>query len=140
MPRPHLRDPKLEQSWRTRLARWTKFGLIVRDFCRRSQLAETAFYFWRRVIAARDRSPAPPPAARTPTARRTSPPPTSSAASRSPDCRRTPTPRPTFVPVRVVPDTPLELVLSGGHILRVPPGYDARHLRAVVAALGGESC
>jgi hypothetical protein len=40
MSRPHLRDPKLEQSWRARLARWAKSGLNVRDFCRRYQLAE----------------------------------------------------------------------------------------------------
>lgn len=138
MSRPHLRDPKLEHLWRTRLTRWTASGLNVRDFCRRYQLAETAFYFWRREIAARDRSPAPTPAARTSTARRTSP----TASRRSSTPRRTspPDPRPTFVPVRVLADAPLELVLRGGHVLRVPPGYDARHLRAVVAALEGEPC
>ena len=135
MSRPHLRDPKLEHLWRTRLARWVKSGQNVRDFCRRYQLAETAFYFWRREIAARDRSLAPTPAASTSPARRTS------APRRGPS-RRTPAtnPRPTFVPVRVVADTPLELVLRSGHVLRIPPGYDARHLRAVVAALEGDPC
>ena len=136
MSRPHLRDPKLEQLWRTRLARWVKSGLNVRDFCRRYQLAETAFYFWRRVIAARDRTPpASVPPTSSPLARRTS------ASHRRPS-RRTPAPppRPTFVPVRVIADAPLELVLRSGHVLRVPPGYDAGHLRAVVAALEADPC
>ena len=137
MPRPHLRDPKLEHLWRTRLTRWTASGLNIRDFCRRYQLAETAFYFWRREIAARDRSPA----TTQPAARRTPPTP-SGNSRRSSTPRRTspPDPRPTFVPVRVLADAPLELVLRGGHVLRVPPGYDARHLRAVVAALEGDAC
>lgn len=142
MSRPHLRDPKLEYLWRTRLTRWTASELNIRDFCRRYQLAETAFYFWRREIAARDRSPAPPPTARRSAARRTSTPPSAGATRRSSTPRRTspPDPRPTFVPVRVVADTPLELVLRSGHVVRVPPGYDARHLRAVVAALEGDPC
>jgi hypothetical protein len=42
--------------------------------------------------------------------------------------------------VRVVADQPLELVLRSGLVLRVPPGYDAHHLRAVVVALEGEPC
>lgn len=140
MSRPHLRDPKLEHLWRTRLTRWTASGLNVRDFCRRYHLAETAFYFWRREVAARDRSPAPIPAARPGTARRTPPP--SGNSRRSPTPRRTPAPgpRPTFVPVRVLADAPLELVLRSGHVLRVPPGYDPGHLRAVVAALEGDPC
>jgi hypothetical protein len=53
MSRPHLRDPKLEQFWRTTLTKWTRSGLNIRDFCRRHRLQESAFYFWRREIAAR---------------------------------------------------------------------------------------
>lgn len=51
-----------------------------------------------------------------------------------------PAPQPSFVALRVLPDTPLELVLRTGHVLRVPPGYDANHLRAVVAALEAQPC
>ena len=50
------------------------------------------------------------------------------------------TPRPSFVALRVVADTPLELVLRTGHVLRVPPGYDADHLHAVVIALEPPPC
>ena len=52
----------------------------------------------------------------------------------------TPTSRPSFVALRVVPDVPLEVVLRSGHVLRVPLGYDANHLRVVVAALEALPC
>lgn len=130
MPRVLPRDPKKEQFWRRTLARFASSGLNIRDFCSRHRLAETAFYFWRREIAARDREPGRPVAApKTRPAPRPKPRPTS-----------TPSSRPTFVPVRVVPDRPLELVLRTGHLVRVPPGYDAAHVRAVVAALEAGLC
>jgi hypothetical protein len=125
--RPHLRDPKLERFWRTHIDRWATSGLNIRDYCARHGLTEPSFYAWRRELAARDReavaaTPAPPTRPTTPS-------------------RRTPVPsRPAFVPVRVVPDRPLELVLRSGHTLRVPPGYDASHLRAVADALEAGRC
>lgn len=128
MPRILPRDPRRERFWRATLARFAAAGLNVREFCRRHRLAETAFYFWRREIAARDREPDRPVAA--PKAR----------PALRPKARRAPSPRPTFVPVRVVPDRPLELVLRTGHVVRVPPGYDAAHVRAVVAALEAGAC
>jgi hypothetical protein len=139
--RPHLRDPKLERFWRTTLAKWSKSGLNVRDFCRRHELGESAFYFWRREIAARDGAPA----ARTPAAPKSAPPARRSPAparAAGPASRRRSTraPRPSFVALRVVADQPLELVLRSGHVLRIPPGYDAGHLRAVVAALEAPPC
>ena len=130
MPRVLPRDPKREQFWRTTLARFATAGLNVRDFCRRHRLAETAFYFWRREIAARDREPGRPPATPKP---RPTPRPTPRKATPA-------TARPTFVPVRVVPDRPLEVVLRSGHVVRVPPGYDPAHVRAVVAALEADGC
>ena len=59
MPRPHLRDPKLERFWRTKLATWIGSGLNIRDFCRKHRLAEPSFYSWRREIVARDGTGAP---------------------------------------------------------------------------------
>lgn len=52
-----------------------------------------------------------------------------------------PSPRRTFIPVHVVDSTsptvvtPLELVLAGGHRLRISAEFDADHLRRVVGAL-----
>lgn len=130
MPRVLARDPKREQFWRNTLARFARSGLNIRDFCHRHRLTETAFYFWRREIAARDREPGRTAAASNP---RPTPRPTP----------RKPTPaisRPTFVPVRVVPDRLLEVVLRSGHVVRIPPGYDPAHVRAVVAALEADGC
>ncbi|AMV23927.1 hypothetical protein VT84_12065 [Gemmata sp. SH-PL17] len=142
MPRPHLRDPKLEQFWRAKLTTWTSSGLNIRDFCRKHRLSEPSFYAWRREIAARDGAPVPKPAVTPqPTAvsrRRFAPAPRPRPTTPAP--RRSSTTTPRFVALRVVPDTPLELVLRSGHVLRVPPGYDATHLRAVVAALEAQPC
>lgn len=128
MSKPNLRDPNRERRWRTLLTKWTHSGLTVRDFCRRHHLPETAFYFWRRTLADRDRQ----------TTRPTTP--AKTARASAPTQRPRPTPRPTFVPVRVVPDRPLELVLRTGHILRIPPGSDSSYLVTLVAALEADRC
>jgi len=139
--RPHLRDPKLERVWRATLAKWIKSGLSIREFCLRHRISEPSFYHWRREIAARDNTPVAKPTApnRSSKSRRGS---TPTSPSRSTASRRSSTaaPRPSFVALRVVADTPLELVLRTGHVLRVPPGYDAGHLLAVVVALEGTPC
>jgi len=145
--RPHLRDPQLERFWRTTLAKWIKSGLNIRDYCRRHHLGESAFYFWRREIAARDqgltaRTFRPSQPASSGAAGHRSSTPTPAARTVSATTRRVtkPPPRPSFVALRVVADTPLEVVLRTGHVLRVPPGYDANHLHAVVAALEAQPC
>jgi hypothetical protein len=53
-----------------------------------------------------------------------------------------------LLPVRVVPssdvpaseETPLEIVLQSGHILRVGHGFDPATLRSVLLVLEGRSC
>lgn len=132
--RPHLRDPKLEQFWRAKFATWITSGLNIRDFCRKHRLTEPSFYSWRREIAHRDGTPAAKPAPPKPTS------PTRRSSARQAPRRSSVAPRPSFVALRVVPDTPLEVVLRSGHVLRVPPGYDTDHLRAVVTALEAAPC
>jgi hypothetical protein len=138
MPRPDWRDPKLEQFWRTMVAKWIKSQLTIRDFCRKHRLQEPSFYHWRREIASRDNKPIPTQASST-TKRRSA---TSSQPTRSSPPRRnsTSTSRPNFVALRVVADAPLELVLRSGHILRIPPGYDVNHLHAIISALETQPC
>lgn len=57
----HQRDPAKEASWRGVFKRFASSGVSVREFCRREQLTESAFYAWRRTISERDdiRSPGP---------------------------------------------------------------------------------
>ena len=110
-PRGPQSNPALEQTWRDRVTRFQTSGLSVRDFCRSEGLSEPSFYSWRRTIAQRD----------APTA----------------------TDAPAFVPLHVRPlpvPAALELVLRSGHVLRIPPGCDPEHLRAVLAALEAAPC
>ena len=104
-------DPARERLWRKRLARWKASSLKVRDFCQQEGVTPTAFAHWRKEIAARD-------------------------------ARRAEAAEPLFVPVHITPppaDT-LDVVLRGGRMVRVPPGFDPVHLRAVIAALEEPSC
>jgi len=105
-------SPALEQTWRERVTRFQTSGLSVRDFCRGEGLSEPSFYSWRRTITERD------------------------AARAAPNT-------PAFIPLHVRPDPAspaLELVLRSGYVLRIPPGCDPEHLRAVVAALEAAPC
>lgn len=110
----HQRDLRLEQTWRQHLDRRQASGQTARAYCRRHDLAETAFHYWRRTIAERDRA-----------ARRSAPP----AA---------------FVPVTVVgppaADPPIDIRLVGGHRVRVRSGCDRELLAAVLGLLGGRPC
>jgi hypothetical protein len=104
-------DPARERLWRMRLARWKASGLPAREFCAREGVTPTAFAHWRKEI-------------------------------RNHDVRAVATSAPAFVPVHVTPGAAptIELTLPGGSVVRIPPGFDPAHLRAVVAALEGPSC
>jgi hypothetical protein len=43
-----------EQLWRRWVAKRSRLGLSVREFCEQEGLKESAFYFWRRELARRD--------------------------------------------------------------------------------------
>lgn len=49
----HERDAK-RAFWRGVLQRYSVSGLVVRAFCQREQLTESAFFAWRRTIGQRD--------------------------------------------------------------------------------------
>lgn len=48
------RDVAKEAYWRKVLRQFSASGLSVREFCKREQLTESAFYAWRRTIGERD--------------------------------------------------------------------------------------
>jgi hypothetical protein len=104
-------DPARERLWRNRLARWKGSDLKLSEFCDREGVTPTAFAHWRKEIAPRDARAAADPLS--------------------------------FVPVYVTPavtTAPLEVILAGGRVVRVPTGFDPVHLRAVVAALKALPC
>jgi hypothetical protein len=99
------RNARKEQQWRRWIESWRASGLSVRDFCARHGLAQPSFYAWRRELQRREAE------------------------------------QPAFVPVGVVgEDGPagggrVDVVLRGGHTVRVRPGFDGATLRQVVAVL-----
>lgn len=112
----HDRDLRREQTWRQHLDRQRVSGQTARAYCLRHGLAETAFHYWRRTIAERDRETRPS------------------------------APVPAFVPVVVAgrpgtaDGTPIDIRLAGGHHVRVRAGCDRDLLAAVLALLGGRPC
>ena len=115
MPQGHPRDPRKERFWRRLLQRWQRSGLSIRAFCRQQGCSEPSFHAWRRTLAQRDRQTA-----------------TTSAPV-------------TFVPLHVqqepvLTDAPLELLLTNGRRLRIPPGYPATLLAEVLAVLEALPC
>jgi transposase-like protein len=112
MPQGQLRDPHKEQHRRRLIERWQRSGLSVCAFCERHRVAVSSFYAWRRALQQRDR-------------------PVNSSQAPDP---------PVFLPVHVQNEPtdqrpPLELVLASGRCLRVPPGFDAATLRALLTVL-----
>lgn|SRR5579884_4038957 len=121
------RDRAKERYWRRQVAAWRRSGQSVRAYCAAQRLSEPSFYAWRRVLAERQRHGG------IQTRRRDA---ADAEAVRLTDSR--------FVPVRLVeeslPEAAVEVVLRGGRVVRVPAGFAADTLRAVVAALEELPC
>jgi transposase len=111
MAKGNERDPRKEAFWRKELRTQGASGQSARVYCRQRGLMESAFYFWRREIERRDRETRD---------RRTS----------------------AFVPMVVepTPETPIEVTLCRGHVMRVRAGFDADTLRQLLALLEEPSC
>ncbi len=100
------RDGAKERFWRRVVRQWHHSGLSVRAFCADHGLAEPSFYHWRRTLAERA------------------------------------IPDPAFVPVRALaeetplsPGDPIELLLGGGRVLRLGPGFDAGTVQRLLTLL-----
>jgi transposase-like protein len=111
----HQRDLKREQTWRRHIERQRASGSTVRDYCFDHDLNESAFYFWRRVVAERDR-----------------------------EAGRSDTPAFVPITLVEAPaarnDSPIDIHLGGGRRVRIRSGCDRDLLAAVLALLGGRSC
>lgn len=111
------RDLNREQIWRRHLEQQQSGGHTVRAYCRANTLRETAFHYWKKEIAKRDRVA------------------TSSAAT-------LPAPStPAFVPIAVIDspahrnESPIDIRLVEGHRLRVRSGCNLDLLADVLAML-----
>ena len=109
------REGAKEKFWRKTLRGFADCGQSVREFCQTRQLSEPSFYAWRRTLARRDadRSRAAHPAVTAPA----------------------------FLPIELADvstasgDVPIEIVLAGGHRIRLRPPVNRTALREIVAAL-----
>ena len=123
-------DPAKEILWRGILKQQRDSGLSVRAFCDWEGLKACNLFRWRRELSRRDRQ--------ADTAIPNSPAEGSSAPPTSP----------VFLPVRIIDDRgerarpimPIEILLPGGPIVRVPDGFDPCTLGDVLAVLEGRSC
>jgi transposase-like protein len=119
MARRGERNYGKERYWRRLLRQWQRSGQGVRSFCLAHGLSEPSFYAWRRTLQERDRQ-------------------AESRTGRSP--RQAGHSLPAFVPVTLVPSTPLlEVVLRAGRVVRVPAGFDAASLRQLLVILDAEA-
>jgi transposase-like protein len=113
------RDARRETQWRRIIRQHTRSGLTVRDFCRKSKLRETAFYYWRREIQRRG-----------------------SGRPEEQEQRQ----HPTFLPVRLAQETRtaerggVEIALPGGVRVHIAAPVDRRALADVLAVLEGRPC
>lgn len=115
-----LRDPKKEAFWRRMLREQGGSGLSVRAWCDRCGLNQGTFCWWRRELARRD------------------------AAGRDPG--RAEDAKPAFMPVRVAAagetgnGGSIEIVLTGGHRIRLSGCVDRQMLAEVLAVMEGQVC
>ena len=97
--------PERRELWRQRITQQQASGQSVRDFCRKHDFSEQPFYTWRKALgSSATGATAKPPVA--------------------------------FALVEMNKPsqaTPIEFILTGGEILRIPP--DAATLRLVLDAL-----
>ena len=112
-----VHDPRIVERWRMIVADWRRSGLGVAAFCRSRQVNKSGFHRWRNILNQIDQSVTTPAPAPNPTPSAT-----------------------TFVPLRVIPDTIVEVILPSGLQLRVPLAADVRQLARLVLALGAPPC
>lgn len=116
MPRRTFRNPVKEQRWQQLIADWKTSGQSRAAFCRARQLSVNTFDFWRRELTRRD------------------------AATASPTLSPAPPGKSVLLPITITTAAPLEIQLASGTRITVPPGFDLRHLQAVLQILEGKSC
>lgn len=116
------RDAEREARWRRIIREQARSALTIRRFCRENDLAESAFYFWRRELQRREALPEQ----RQRTGRT--------------DLAEGQIAAPAFVPVSISqqarPEAPaIEIALPGGARIHVGAGVDRQALADVVAVL-----
>ena len=118
------RDRRREAEWRRIIRGYIRSGLSVREFCAKSKLAESAFYFWRRELHHRQAEQ-------------------EQRREREASAPLDATSKLAFLPVRVAEELPppvagrIEIVLPNGRRVHVTTPVDRQALADVLAVLEG---
>jgi transposase-like protein len=123
MAKGKRRDKRKEAWWRRTVRQQRQSGLTIREFCRKHNVRETAFYFWRRELERRGTTFVPV---------RVAPGPAHQVTVEAGPAIPQPTPRP--------PEGRIVIVLSGGRRVHVASPVDRRALADVLAVLEAAAC
>ena len=107
-------DPQCLAHWRTVIDEQALSGLTIKAFCQQRQLPKSGFHHWKAILALDSGTPAEP-----------QPRPRSSGTPVSA----------AFVPVRVVPDTLVEVTLTNGVQLKLPLNSNVEQVARLVKAV-----
>jgi transposase-like protein len=135
MRRRSEREIQRRNGWREIVRKQQEGGLSVRAYCRQAGVEESAFYWWRRELARRDRDDPQDRSVHQGAASKSAARISSSVAGGV-----------GFLPVQVVADhgearvPAIEVLLAGGCVLRVLPGFDWQTLLDVLGVLEGRGC
>jgi hypothetical protein len=133
MAKGGVRDGQREAVWRRVMQGQGGSGLTIREFCHKSKVPESAFYFWRRELERREAR------------RRGAEPEKHPQRSRRSRQRRSSS-APGFVPVNLAQEAPvqvrggIEIELAGGRRVHVTTPVDRQTLADVLAVLEGRPC
>lgn len=112
-------DPVRLAHWRTLIDEQVRSGLTIKAFCLQRQLPKSKFYHWKAILRALDAGTPSPPLAQPKPQSQSRDTPVSAA----------------FLPVRVVPDTLVELTLTNGVQLKLPLGANVEQVARLVKAV-----
>ena len=112
-------DPQRLAHWRTVIDEQARSGLTIQTFCQQRTICKSGFHRWKAILLALDSGT-----------------PASSQAQPKPLPKSSDTPRSAaFLPVRVVPDTLVELTLTNGVQLKLPLHSNVEQVARLVKAV-----
>jgi hypothetical protein len=112
-------DPQRLAHWRALIDEQVRSGLSIQAFCRQQHVHTSGFHRWKSVLRSLDSGTLTPPPAQPKPLSKSSDTPLSAA----------------FVPVRVVPDTLVELTLTNGVQLKLPLSANVEQVARLVKAV-----
>ena len=130
MVQKHGRDLRKEAMWRERLRRRAQSGLTVAQWCRRNNVSDSLFHYWKGAIARRDGERRPQRGEAVAASKG------EAAFARVVVAASADAPGPDASEVGVG----IEIVLGGARRVRVGVGFDAPTLARVLAVLEGRPC